>query len=84
MMAVYIDREALLQYVKKSNPYMYHQLAIITNMMPPVDVVPVVYGYWGEYEEHPFAHSLDGFPCSVCGIYQQDIRGLDFCPKCGA
>ena len=45
---------------------------------------PVLHGKWGEYETHPLAHSLDGFPCSVCGLHQDDIRGLYYCPNCGA
>lgn len=52
--------------------------------LPALDVVPVVHGRWGEYETHPLAHSLDGFPCSVCGLHQQDICGLYYCPNCGA
>lgn len=43
-----------------------------------------VRGSWGEYERNPMAYSLSGFPCSVCGMHQDDIRGLYYCPNCGA
>lgn len=49
-----------------------------------LDVEPVVRGRWGEYETNPLAYSLSGFPCSVCGMHQDDIRGLYYCPNCGA
>lgn len=51
---------------------------------PTIDADIVKHGHWGEYETHPLAHSLDGFPCSVCGVHQDDIRGLNYCPNCGA
>ena len=49
---------------------------------PAVD--NIVRGSWGEYETNPIAYSLSGFPCSVCGMHQDDIRGLYYCPNCGA
>ena len=49
-----------------------------------LDVAPVVHGEWGEYESNPLAYSLSGFPCSVCGMHQDDIRGLYYCPNCGS
>ena len=49
-----------------------------------LDYEPVRHGQWGEYEA-PFGFpSLNGFPCSVCGMHQTDIRGLYYCPNCGA
>lgn len=60
------------------SPYMERMI----DACPTVDAVK--HGEWGEYEA-PFGFpSLNGFPCSVCGMHQTDIRGLDFCPNCGA
>lgn len=49
-----------------------------------LDAELVVHGHWGEYETNHLAFSLSGFPCSVCGMHQDDIRGLYYCPNCGA
>ena len=51
---------------------------------PTLDYAPVVHGEWGEYEMPYGFPSLSGFPCSVCGMHQTDIRGLYYCPNCGA
>ena len=51
---------------------------------PTLDCAPVVHGAWGEYEAPYGFPSLNGFPCSVCGMHQVDIRGLYYCPNCGA
>ena len=49
---------------------------------PTIDAVPVVHGRWGEYEIHPLASSLNGYPCTVCD--QREQRKTNFCPNCGA
>lgn len=51
---------------------------------PTLDYAPVRHGEWGEYEAPYGFPSLSGFPCSVCGMHQTDIRGLYYCPNCGA
>ena len=51
---------------------------------PTLDYAPVVHGEWGEYEAPYGFPSLNGFPCSVCDMHQVDIRGLYYCPNCGA
>ena len=51
---------------------------------PTLDYAPVSHGEWGEYEAPYGFPSLNGFPCSVCGMHQTDIRGLYYCPNCGA
>ena len=40
------------------------------------------HGRWGEYEVHPLARSLDGYPCTACGQHEQRITS--YCPNCGA
>ena len=59
----------------------------VINMLadqPTLDYAPVRHGVWSEYEAPYGFPSLNGFPCSVCGMHQTDIRGLYYCPNCGA
>lgn len=50
------------------------------------DVVEVRHGRWGEYESFPLTQSLNGHPCSECGMHfsTSAIPVMKYCPNCGA
>lgn len=76
-----IDENAVLDIVY----YQVMSRAIrISEGAPTLDYAPVRHGEWGEYEAPYGFPSLNGFPCSVCGMHQTDVRGLYYCPNCGA
>ena len=56
------------------------------NSFPAADVVEVRHGRWGEYESFPFTPSLNGHPCSECGMRfsTSAIPVMKYCPNCGA
>lgn len=53
---------------------------------PAADVVPVKHGKWGTYEVFPLTASLNGHPCSECGMRfsTSQIVFMNYCPNCGA
>lgn len=54
--------------------------------LPAADVAPVRHGRWGEYESFPLTSSLNGHPCSECGMHFSTlaIPVMKYCPNCGA
>lgn len=86
-MAEYIDREAVFkayEEVQRMNgPWRFETLI---ESVPAEDVAPVVHGKWGEYESFPLTPSLNGYPCSNCGMHfsASSIPILKYCPNCGA
>ena len=54
--------------------------------IPAADVVEVRHGRWGEYESFPLTPSLNGHPCSECGMRfsTSAIPVMKYCPNCGA
>ena len=54
--------------------------------MDAADVVEVRHGRWGEYESFPLTSSLNGHPCSECGMHFSTlaIPVMKYCPNCGA
>lgn len=56
------------------------------NSFPAADVVEVRHGRWGEYESFPLTSSLNGHPCSECGMHFSTlaIPVMKYCPNCGA
>lgn len=50
------------------------------------DVAPVKHGKWGAYEVFPLTASLNGHPCSECGMRfsTSQIVFMNYCPNCGA
>lgn len=56
------------------------------NSFPAADVVEVRHGRWGEYESFPLTPSLNGHPCSECGMRfsTSAIPVMKYCPNCGA
>lgn len=53
---------------------------------PAADVAEVRHGRWGEYESFPLTSSLNGHPCSECGMHFSTlaIPVMKYCPNCGA
>ena len=56
------------------------------NSFPAADVVEVRHGRWGEYESFLLTSSLNGHPCSECGMHFSTlaIPVMKYCPNCGA
>ena len=54
--------------------------------IPAANVVEVRHGRWGEYESFPLTSSLNGHPCSECGMHFSTlaIPVMKYCPNCGA
>lgn len=82
-MAVYIDRDALIDNLQKFAPDEYS--ASINNIimgMPKTDVVPVVHSYW----EHRI--TSDGENIDICHNCKYPVSlfwGITkYCPSCGA
>lgn len=79
-MVEYIEREALIKFVKQNTPDINGETTIecverAIRAMPAADVVEVRHGKW--IEDYEF------FKCSECG-YLADYRLSNFCPDCGA
>ena len=79
-MADYIDKQAFLDYMKRTDRYFNVKFDI--ENFPNADVVPVVHGRWEE------ASDGDGIVCPFCRtdfctiIY--DTEYFNYCPNCGA
>ena len=95
-MAKYIDRDALLEKIeqvrwisKNSFPRQHFVVGDVMTCIrtaPAADVVEVRHGRWGEYESFPLTSSLNGHPCSECGMHFSTlaIPVMKYCPNCGA
>ena len=66
-MAEYIEREKLLSHLFNKQNKPLDVMREITEF-PAADVAPVKHGKWGAYEAFPLTASLNGHPCSECGI----------------
>lgn len=79
-MADYIDKQAFLDCMKRTDRYFNVKFDI--ENFPIADVVPVVHGRWEE------ASDGDGIVCPFCRtdfctiIY--DTEHFNYCPNCGA
>ena len=79
-MADYIDKQAFLDYMKRTDRYFNVKFDI--ENFPNADVVPVRHGRWEE------ASDGDGIVCPFCRtdfctiIY--DTECFNYCPNCGA
>ena len=76
----YIDKQELLEHMKKTNRYFDVKFDI--EDFPAADVAPVRHGRW-------FFKSPNGWACSQCGEWglMIDNRGIcksSYCPNCGA
>ena len=79
-MADYIDKQAFLDYMKRTDRYFNVKFDI--ENFPNADVAPVRHGRWEE------ASDGDGIVCPFCRtdfctiIY--DTECFNYCPNCGA
>lgn len=77
-MAKYIDRNAFLEHMKKTNRY-FDVKHDIENF-PAADVAPVVHGQWKTNSDRP-----DTLICSICkcgfDMWKHDPH--NYCPNCG-
>ena len=80
-MAEYIEREKLIEHLKKDPLFELVERYGITGVIasiPAADVRPVVRGKWITVK-HPL------YECSICGAVYQDVGyGFNYCPNCGA
>lgn len=99
-MAEYIEREALIkriceekcrtEYGKcqkgKHDDKIILCVCDFIRFQPAADVAPVKHGKWGAYEAFPLTASLNGHPCSECGMRfsTSQIVFMNYCPNCGA
>ena len=93
-MVEYIERNALIAEFKRltlgENSLVERLFAdgvyAVIETFPAADVVEVRHGRWGEYESFPLTSSLNGHPCSECGMHFSTlaIPVMKYCPNCGA
>ena len=83
-MAEYIEREKLLSHLFNKQNKPLDVMREITEF--PAAVAPVKHGKWGAYEVFPLTASLNGHPCSECGMRfsTSQIVFMNYCPNCGA
>lgn len=89
-MPEYIEREALIENLKRFAPEHFGELTEMLIMkQPAADVAPVVHGEW-EDKQNPQWKAYDIRHCGVCGwnIPKSKLRIKDlhwnYCPMCGA
>lgn len=73
-MAEYIDREAFLEHMKKTNRYFDVKFDI--ESFPAANVSPVIRGCWHRY-------STTMMICTACGRHTARHK-YAYCPHCGA
>ena len=89
-MKEYIERAALKRelapYEENDFSQQMDVILAIVDAQPTADVVEVRHGRWGEYESFPLTSSLNGHPCSECGMHFSTlaIPVMKYCPNCGA
>ena len=89
-MKEYIERAALKRelapYEENDFSQQMDVILAIVDAQPAADVVEVRHGRWGEYESFPLTSSLNGHPCSECGMHFSTlaIPVMKYCPNCGA
>ena len=94
-MKTYIERAAIEKFIEdglnnpdKNKAFGHDAIEIMAEVhyMQAADVVEVRHGRWGEYESFPLTSSLNGHPCSECGMHFSTlaIPVMKYCPNCGA
>lgn len=91
-MKTYIERAAVetmlenAQIITDGEYCGYCTEDVSLDSIPTADVVKVRHGYWKPYEAFTMAPSLNGYPCSECGMHfsPSAIPILKYCPNCGA
>lgn len=86
-MAEYIDKQAFLDYMKRTDRYFNVKFDI--ESFPNADVAPVRHGRWIMVND-----SCGKYACSACGEIEQECTewgaghynpvDKDYCPNCGA
>ena len=82
-MADYIDKQAFLDHMKRTDRYFNVKFDI--ENFSNADVAPVVHGRWidayPDIEPNPmFMYGI----CSECGFEQGISKYLNYCPSCGS
>lgn len=95
-MPEYIEREALIEFIKQNTPNINGETTIecverAIRTHPAADVVEVVHGKWiGDKNKQVNSSHLfyyDDWCCSICGLYypERNYEKLGkYCPYCGA
>ena len=85
-MPEYIEREALIENLKRFAPEHFDELIqMLVEKQPAADVAPVVHGEW----IHNTKREYD-YICSVCRVdapedrYRNNAILTPYCPHCGA
>lgn len=91
-MAEYIDREAFLEHMKRTDRYFDVKFDI--ENFPAADVAPVVFARWEEAEWREYdeqsgetiCYPKAGIACTNCRhAFKKDaLWSRNFCPNCGA
>ena len=85
-MAEYIDRNAFLERMKKTNRY-FDVKHDIENF-PAADVAPVVHGRWDDSGRYTFPSGNTAVRCTNCGCALTEseyrLNNWNYCPVCGA
>ena len=85
-MAEYIDRNAFLEHMKKTNRY-FDVKHDIENF-PAADVAPVVHGRWDDSGRYTFPSGNTAVRCTNCGCALTEseyrLNNWNYCPVCGA
>lgn len=88
-MADYIEREAFLEHMKKTNRYFDVKFDI--EGFPAADVAPVVHGRWDDIPNAYMsvvsktgAYHGNATTCSVCLEVNPNAFKTNYCPNCGA
>ena len=85
-MAEYIDRNAFLEHMKKTNRY-FDVKHDIENF-PAADVALVVHGRWDDSGRYTFPSGNTAVRCTNCGCALTEseyrLNNWNYCPVCGA
>ena len=85
-MTEYIEREAFLEHMKKTNRYFDVKFDI--EGFPAADVAPVVHGRFSETDRlvRDGKSKVYGWECTVCKRFTRSpfVDSWNFCPNCGA
>ena len=80
-MADYIDKQAFLDYMKRTDRYFNVKFDI--ENFPNADVSPVRHGRWEMNSDRP-----DNIICTNCGVgfdvWKHESKDFNYCPNCGA
>ena len=85
-MAEYIDRDAFLEHMKRTDRYF--DVKYDVKNFPAADVAPVVHGRWDDSGRYTFPGGSTAVRCTVCGCAltasEYLLNEWNYCPVCGA